>query len=714
MNDLPPADAAGTTPRRPRSVAEDPGRPRRTSRRWRSTQLLTPMFDTVDTAHGPFGGGDGEAAWKPMMVTELAKQMAAHGGLGLAQPVHAADAPHAGDTHDDARLTPPPRSKRMLRAENAALAAPRRAARPPRCSTQEARPPRRARTAAAAVAAASTARRAARRSPPRTAACWSARSQVQGRIVDDGRARRAGSRAGAHRRRAAPPADAAPRRRPRCAPARRPRRDAARRRPMLRRGRMAPRLCTRLPDRRPRPGGGGGSRFICRPGRRPARARAPGRAVTGTDADPAAGRRARSSTGMLLPRLRHRLDDAAGRRRRRAGPPRLRRAPAATTARARRVRADRARRCCRGCRRVVATSRPGRRAAGSRVRRRRAAVVTAGRAATCRAAPDPAAPGCILLSVGVLTPRKGHDRAAARAGPADRPATGASSIAGDAGRDPAHAAELAALIERARPRAPRHAARRPRRRRARSARGRRADLFALATQWEGYPAGVAEALRRGIPVVVTNGGDAGDLVPPDAGVGLRAGRPGDASAKCLRRLLFDRDLRADMAEARLAGRAGAAELAAAGARVRRAVGGVDHGRCWAASPTISPAPPTSPPCWSRNGMRTVQLIGVPDAGDDAARRRRDRGRAEIAHHPRRATRCAQSLAALRLAAARRLPAVLLQILLHLRQHRRRQYRPGRRRAGRRARLRLRASPARPSPPMRAPSTRATCSSAPRC
>ncbi len=50
-------------------------------------QLLTPMFDTVDTSKGLFGGGEGEAAWKPMLVTELAKGIAAHGGLGLARPV---------------------------------------------------------------------------------------------------------------------------------------------------------------------------------------------------------------------------------------------------------------------------------------------------------------------------------------------------------------------------------------------------------------------------------------------------------------------------------------------------------------------------------------------------------------------------------------------------------------------------------------------------
>ena len=50
-------------------------------------QLLAPMFDTVDTAHGLFGGGEGEAAWKPMLVTELAKHIATHGGLGLGRPI---------------------------------------------------------------------------------------------------------------------------------------------------------------------------------------------------------------------------------------------------------------------------------------------------------------------------------------------------------------------------------------------------------------------------------------------------------------------------------------------------------------------------------------------------------------------------------------------------------------------------------------------------
>ncbi|MDR3532573.1 MAG: rod-binding protein [Rhodopila sp.] len=51
-------------------------------------QLLQPMFDTDDASKSAFGGGAGEAAWKPILVQEIAKQIAAHGGLGLAKPIY--------------------------------------------------------------------------------------------------------------------------------------------------------------------------------------------------------------------------------------------------------------------------------------------------------------------------------------------------------------------------------------------------------------------------------------------------------------------------------------------------------------------------------------------------------------------------------------------------------------------------------------------------
>jgi peptidoglycan hydrolase FlgJ len=53
-------------------------------------QMLAPMFDTVDLSKSKFGGGQGEAAWKPMMIDAIGKQMEQQGGFGLAQPIYAA------------------------------------------------------------------------------------------------------------------------------------------------------------------------------------------------------------------------------------------------------------------------------------------------------------------------------------------------------------------------------------------------------------------------------------------------------------------------------------------------------------------------------------------------------------------------------------------------------------------------------------------------
>jgi len=50
-------------------------------------EMLAPMFDTMDATGGQFGGGGGEAAWKPMLVQEFAKGMARQGGLGLTEQV---------------------------------------------------------------------------------------------------------------------------------------------------------------------------------------------------------------------------------------------------------------------------------------------------------------------------------------------------------------------------------------------------------------------------------------------------------------------------------------------------------------------------------------------------------------------------------------------------------------------------------------------------
>jgi len=52
------------------------------------SEMLNPMFDTVDTAGGLFGGGTAESTFKPMMIAEIAKQIARAGGLGLAEPIY--------------------------------------------------------------------------------------------------------------------------------------------------------------------------------------------------------------------------------------------------------------------------------------------------------------------------------------------------------------------------------------------------------------------------------------------------------------------------------------------------------------------------------------------------------------------------------------------------------------------------------------------------
>ena len=51
-------------------------------------EMLAPIFGTADNSKSIFGGGEGEATWRPMLVSEMAKKIASAGGLGLAQPVY--------------------------------------------------------------------------------------------------------------------------------------------------------------------------------------------------------------------------------------------------------------------------------------------------------------------------------------------------------------------------------------------------------------------------------------------------------------------------------------------------------------------------------------------------------------------------------------------------------------------------------------------------
>jgi glycosyltransferase involved in cell wall biosynthesis len=178
------------------------------------------------------------------------------------------------------------------------------------------------------------------------------------------------------------------------------------------------------------------------------------------------------------------------------------------------------------------------------VPRERLAVVVPGTAPAPRA-PGSGGPGCAILSVAVITRRKGHDtllRALARLPDLDW-----TLVLAGAPRDPEFVRTLRALA------AERGIAERV------SFAGeivaeelealwQRADLFALATQFEGYGMAIAEALKRGLPVAVTDGGAAGKLVTPASGLVCAVGDDA-ALARGLRRMIFDTALRVEMAQA---------------------------------------------------------------------------------------------------------------------------------------------------------------------
>ncbi len=171
-----------------------------------------------------------------------------------------------------------------------------------------------------------------------------------------------------------------------------------------------------------------------------------------------------------------------------------------------------------------------------------------------QAPPEPRRPGPPrIFALGSVTPRKAHDvlvQALARVADLDWTCV----IAGNIDRDPETAEALGALIadlgltdrialvgEVTQAEAARLYA--------------DADLFALASVYEGFGMVFSEALAFGLPIVATTGGAIPEAVPQEAGLLVEPGDP-DAFALALRSVLADPDLRLSLAEgARRAGEA---------------------------------------------------------------------------------------------------------------------------------------------------------------
>ena len=153
---------------------------------------------------------------------------------------------------------------------------------------------------------------------------------------------------------------------------------------------------------------------------------------------------------------------------------------------------------------------------------------------------------CNLLAIGSLIPRKGHDtvlRALAALPDLDWTLT----ICGDSEIDPDHAAALRVMVQTAGLEgrvvfAGACAAGRL------EALWQAADIFVAGSCFEGYGMAVAEAVRRGLPLAVTNGAAATEVIPPEGSVIVETGDHVQLS-KALRRLIFSVPLRHELAEA---------------------------------------------------------------------------------------------------------------------------------------------------------------------
>jgi glycosyltransferase involved in cell wall biosynthesis len=182
--------------------------------------------------------------------------------------------------------------------------------------------------------------------------------------------------------------------------------------------------------------------------------------------------------------------------------------------------------------------------------------VPAGHIAVVKPGNDPVSPAARepndvphLLSVGSIVPRKGFDiLVSALATLPDVPWR--LTIVGDPTRDPNEAAKLLQLIS-----LHRLTSRIETIGTVPSSRlavlYAKADLFVLASRFEGYGMAYAEALCHGLPVIGTTAGAIPDTVPPGAGLLVPPDDP-TALAAALRGVIGDTEQRRSLAEAALA------------------------------------------------------------------------------------------------------------------------------------------------------------------
>ncbi|MCW5658885.1 MAG: glycosyltransferase family 4 protein [Burkholderiaceae bacterium] len=182
--------------------------------------------------------------------------------------------------------------------------------------------------------------------------------------------------------------------------------------------------------------------------------------------------------------------------------------------------------------------------------------ITVAAPGTDRAAPaEGSADGTLrLLSVGAVVPRKGFDvLIAALASIAELPWR--LTVAGDLARAPATVSQLQADIARhgLAGRVNLLGAVSPQRL---GALYQSADLFVLASHFEGYGMAYAEAMAHGLPIIGTTGGATVDTVPPTAGVLVEPGNV-NALSRALRMVIENEGERRRLARG---ARAAAADL----------------------------------------------------------------------------------------------------------------------------------------------------------